>query len=505
MFVWMLQISNIFLLLRTLDFGYIGAFPLKYLGLALHWKKLARPDWQKLIDKILNRLPVWKGRLLSLGGRLILLNSVLSFIPLYYITMFKIPAWVLTRIDQLRKRFLWVGSDSLRRKYHLVKWATVCRPKDCGGWGILNLEFMNTSFLCKWYWKCRYINEAGLWQSIINFKYLSNSSSTHFSAFWKAVSSVSHFVQLGAKRIVGNGSSVNFWLDTWVNDFPLSLQYPLVYAKTKSAKPSVRDVWNNGNIKLNLCRGASTTMRHEKRQIITLLNSVQFTPELDSAIWMWESAGYYSIKSMYNFLCFGGVKTNLPTSVWALKIPLKNKLFLWMVLHNKILTKDNLIKRGWSGDTSCAFCTFKESVDHIFFNCTFITEFWDKITHGHPQKGLLNTVSLLAFWHSCTLLPNFQFWGTLLAASVWVIWLERNKRVFTSPPPSRAANIYFLIFSMFKHWTGSHTNLEHTLVMDRGPTAGSRAAAVPLAPLRGSQQADGAYSLHSEEDEDLLD
>jgi zinc-binding in reverse transcriptase len=91
---------------------------------------------------------------------------------------------------------------------------------------------------------------------------------------------------------------------------------------------------------------------------------------------------------MYNFLCFGGIKTNLSTSVWALKIPLKNKLFLWMVLHNKILTKDNLIKRGWSGHTSCAFCIFTESVDHIFFNCTFITDFWDKITHGHPQRGL---------------------------------------------------------------------------------------------------------------------
>jgi hypothetical protein len=200
--------------------------------------------------------------------------------------MFKIPAWVLTRIDQIRKRFLWAGSDSLCRKYHLVKWVTVCRPKDCGGWGVLNLEFMNTSFLCKWYWKCRYINETGLWQSIINFKYQSNSSSTHFTAFWKVVSSVSHFVQLGAKMIVGNGSSVNFWLDTWVNDFPLSLQYPLVYAKTKSVKASVKNVWNNGNIKLNLCRGANTTMRQEKRHIITLLNSVQFTPELDSTIWM---------------------------------------------------------------------------------------------------------------------------------------------------------------------------------------------------------------------------
>jgi hypothetical protein len=46
--------------------------------------------------------------------------------------MFKIPVWVLKKIDQIRKRFLWAGPDMTKRKYYLVKWAIICRPKKNG-------------------------------------------------------------------------------------------------------------------------------------------------------------------------------------------------------------------------------------------------------------------------------------------------------------------------------------------------------------------------------------
>jgi hypothetical protein len=69
----------------------LGSLPMKYLGLSLHWKKPTRLDWQSVIDKIQSRLPIWKGKLLSLGGWLVLLNYVLSTIPLYYLTMYKNP------------------------------------------------------------------------------------------------------------------------------------------------------------------------------------------------------------------------------------------------------------------------------------------------------------------------------------------------------------------------------------------------------------------------------
>ena len=42
-----------------------GVFPIKYLGIPLHYDKLRREDIQPLIDKILERIAGWRGKLLS--------------------------------------------------------------------------------------------------------------------------------------------------------------------------------------------------------------------------------------------------------------------------------------------------------------------------------------------------------------------------------------------------------------------------------------------------------
>nr|CAD1825938.1 unnamed protein product [Ananas comosus var. bracteatus] len=60
----------------------VKGFPLNYLGLPLSPKRLCKPDYMLLIEKVDNCLAGWKGLTLSRGGRLVLLNSVLSTIPL---------------------------------------------------------------------------------------------------------------------------------------------------------------------------------------------------------------------------------------------------------------------------------------------------------------------------------------------------------------------------------------------------------------------------------------
>jgi hypothetical protein len=111
----------------------IGSLPIKYLRVHLHWKRPSRHDWQKLIEKLQQKLSVWKDKQLFLGGKLILLNYMLPVIPMYYISLFRIPKWVIIKIDQLRKWFLWAGlSFAPIRKYFLVKWATICRDKEFG-------------------------------------------------------------------------------------------------------------------------------------------------------------------------------------------------------------------------------------------------------------------------------------------------------------------------------------------------------------------------------------
>jgi hypothetical protein len=40
--------------------------------------------------------------------------------------------------------------------------------------------------------------------------------------------------------------------------------------------------------------------------------------------------------------------------------------------------------------------------------------------------------SIVDYWHACLNLPclDMIFWGTLLSIAIWVIWIERNKRIF---------------------------------------------------------------------------
>jgi hypothetical protein len=48
----------------------------------------------------------------------------------------------------------------------------ICKSKKKGGLGIKDLRKMNVSLLAKWWWKLE--QEDGLWQDIINAKYLHN-------------------------------------------------------------------------------------------------------------------------------------------------------------------------------------------------------------------------------------------------------------------------------------------------------------------------------------------
>ncbi|KAK3222581.1 hypothetical protein Dsin_009606 [Dipteronia sinensis] len=65
--------------------------PITYLGLPLGANPISKTFWNPVILKIENRLAPWKRRFLSKEGRLVLIKEVLSSIPTYYMSVFKIP------------------------------------------------------------------------------------------------------------------------------------------------------------------------------------------------------------------------------------------------------------------------------------------------------------------------------------------------------------------------------------------------------------------------------
>lgn len=69
----------------------VGSLPLKYLGIPIDQKRILNKDWKLAENKMEHKLGCWQGRLQSIGGRLILLNSSLSSVPMYMISFYRLP------------------------------------------------------------------------------------------------------------------------------------------------------------------------------------------------------------------------------------------------------------------------------------------------------------------------------------------------------------------------------------------------------------------------------
>jgi magnesium-transporting ATPase (P-type) len=79
-------------------------------------------------ERFQKKLSSWKGKLLSVGERLVLINLILSSLPMFMLSFFKIPKGMLKKLDYYRSRFFW-QCDVHKKKYRLAKWSILSTPK----------------------------------------------------------------------------------------------------------------------------------------------------------------------------------------------------------------------------------------------------------------------------------------------------------------------------------------------------------------------------------------
>jgi hypothetical protein len=89
----------------------IQQFPIKYLGVPLSTDPLPRGAVRPIVNKVAAKLVPWHGSLMSKSGRLIVVKSVASAVPIYTIMANDLPAWAADEIDPLRRNFFWAGGD----------------------------------------------------------------------------------------------------------------------------------------------------------------------------------------------------------------------------------------------------------------------------------------------------------------------------------------------------------------------------------------------------------
>nr|GEW74629.1 RNA-directed DNA polymerase, eukaryota [Tanacetum cinerariifolium] len=105
--------------------------PFSYLEVKVGGRMEKINTWDDLVSKVSSRLLKWKLKTLSIGGRLTLIKSVLTSIPLYQMSSFKVPIKVLNILELIRRKFF-NGIEGNERKLALISWDTILASKKYG-------------------------------------------------------------------------------------------------------------------------------------------------------------------------------------------------------------------------------------------------------------------------------------------------------------------------------------------------------------------------------------
>jgi hypothetical protein len=125
-----------------------SSMPFTYLGLPLSINKPTVHDCMPLTQRVERRL-ISTSMFLTQGGKLEMVNSVLSSLATYYMCSINVTVTCLHQVDKYRRHCLWRGGDITSKKPPLASWKIVTKPKLKGGLGVINLRLHNEVLLMK--------------------------------------------------------------------------------------------------------------------------------------------------------------------------------------------------------------------------------------------------------------------------------------------------------------------------------------------------------------------
>ncbi|KAH9699193.1 putative ribonuclease H protein [Citrus sinensis] len=423
------------------DLGYTVTKDLgTYLGMPLLHRRVSKQTYQGILDKMQQRLSGWAASQLSFAGRITLTQSVLQAIPIYAMQTTNLPASIKTKIDQVCRRFLWSGNAEMR-KMSLVSWQTICQPKLTGGLGFKRLEIMNDALLLKVAWNL--ITEPGkLCAQVLATKYRVSLSdipqslpTRHGSHLWKSVCRVWNHAKRGLRWNVGNGLRVKFWWDCWA-----TASSPLAAFTLKPIPPELCDLyvadfvtadgtWNWPKF--------SYLLSHNAVMRIASIHPPSAWNGADKAYWAAATHGKFTVKSAYDHLAqpYLQERDTIWRLAWSWKGPQSIKIFIWLVLHNRLKTRGELASRHLTIDTHCERCGYElETTIHVLRDCPYSRAVWLRLLRDHNHQEFFNAD--LVGWMSRNLqasnkYPCSNLWRVIFGVAIWRIWYWRNHFIFT--------------------------------------------------------------------------
>lgn len=323
----------------------------------------------------------------------------------------------------MRRSFLSRGEtpDKVYGWHSLINWPTSCRPKIKGGLGILDLERFARALRLRLLW-FQWHHKERAWNKLE--LPCDNTDRELFAA--------------STVVMIGDGKTAKFWTSSWADG-----RTPMSFAPTllKKAKRKKLSVWNALQKNRWMSHISPLLTAAEIQEYVLLWEAVQQihidTTREDTVIWHWTTDGEYTSKSAYHIQFEGTFNKLRIMPIWKAKAESKCRFFAWTLLHKKILTANNLMKRNWPKEPICKLCGIDpETPTHLCKDCTFSCQVW-LILKTWLGLSILDTVNTNGsrhnYWRRCRAKidkPNKRKFDGLLIYFWWNLRKERNRRTF---------------------------------------------------------------------------
>jgi hypothetical protein len=355
-------------------------------------------------------------------------------------------------LDRARRHCLWKRKDK-DKVNSLAAWDMVCKPKNKGGLGIINLQIQNNALLLKQLDKF-YNNEDIHWVHLARDAYyhhdVPHAVVLFGSPWWKNIISLADDYRAISSVNVGNGSTALFWSDSWKNQL-LDSSFPRLFSFVRDKLQSVKEFLEKDSVMDNFHLPLSIEAHQEFQQMMDFISDVAINPEADDKWIVKLNPGGFKPSKVY-LHAFKHLEIHQPSCwIWKSKCNSKHKFYAWLVLHDRINTKDMLLRRHWhvTDNHFCILCHSNSLEDwrHLFFNCVFSSRIWNYLqipwSPGNTMESIL--LAKRSFLGPC--------FSEIVILTCWCIWKQRNGWIFKSIRPTfrRWKSSFIHEVTMLKH------------------------------------------------------